>query len=217
MAKLGKLRMMDIMRKTATAKERRCQRHSVGFLAIISRMSTEKGKSALPPFCGADLERWRVENGLTKVEAADAFGLQKVKWDELTSAARAHEPLSDPVLAMLLHVYRQHPDSSPVQVAPDIAEFYQFLGLQDSPQDREAFATLIGRAPPSVYRHLLHNGKPGRPVIRWIEAIRRMKLTSKQSLRLMADVASSVGDRQQVGKVLVQGWTKQGDGAHRTD
>ena len=177
----------------------------------------EKVSSAPRPFCGADLERWRVENGLTKVEAADAFGLQKVKWDELTSAARAHEPLSDPVLAMLLHVYRQHPDSSPVQVPPDIVEFYQFLGLQDSPQDRETFATLIGRAPPSVYRHLLHNGKPGRPVIRWIEAIRRMKLTSKQSLRLMADVVSSVGERQRVDKVLIQGWTKQGDAVHPTD
>ena len=205
------------MRKNATAKGGRCERPRAGFLAIISRMPTEKGNSALHPFCGADLERWRVENGLTKVEAADAFGLQKVKWDELTSAARSQEPLSDPVLAMLLHVYRQHPESSPVQVPPDIAEFYEFLGLQDSPQDREAFATLIGRAPPSVYRHLLHNGKPGRPVIRWIEAIRRMKLTSKQSLRLMADVVSSVGDRQRVEKVLIQGWTKQGDAVHQTD
>jgi hypothetical protein len=205
------------MRKIEKAKGGRCRRQSAGFLAIISRMPMEKVSSAVHPFCGADLERWRVENGLTKVEAADAFGLQKVKWDELTSAARAHEPLSDPVLAMLLHVYRQHPDASPVQVPPDIAEFYQFLGLQDSPQDRETFATLIGRAPPSVYRHLLHNGKPGRPVIRWIEAIRRMKLTSKQSLRLMADVVSSVGDRQRVGKVLIQGWTKQGDAVHPTD
>jgi hypothetical protein len=177
-------------------------------LAIISKMPTEKVSSAAHPFCGADLERWRVENGLSKAEAADAFGLQKAKWETLTSAAHANEPLADPVLAMLVQVYRQHPDSSPVQAPPDITEFYEFLGLQDSPQDRETFATLIGRAPPSVYRHLLHNGKPGRPVIRWIEAICRMKLTPKQSLRLMSDVVSSVGERQQVAKVLIQGWTK---------
>jgi hypothetical protein len=180
----------------------------VGVLAIISKIPTENVSSAVQAFCGADLERWRVENGLSKVEAADAFGLQKAKWETLTSSARANEPLADPVLAMLVHVYRQHPDSSPVQAPPDIAEFYEFLGLQDSPQDRETFATLIGRAPPSVYRHLLHNGKPGRPVIRWVEAIRRMKLTPKQSLRLMSDVVSSVGERQQIAKVLIQGWTK---------
>lgn len=161
--------------------------------------------------CGTDLERWRIENGLTKIAAADAFGLQKAKWEELTSVAHAAKQISDPVVAMLLQLYQQLPESAPVQLPPDVKEFYDFLGLQDSPQDRDRFATLIGRSAPSVYRLLLHDGKPGRPVIRWMEAVKRLKLTPKQSLRLMADVASNVGDRQRMGKVLIQGWTKQGD------
>jgi hypothetical protein len=173
--------------------------------------------SALAPLCGLDLERWRVENGLSRFEAADAFGLQKAKWDELTAAPKASQPLADPVLAMLLHVYTSNPKSSPVQQPPDIAEFYEWLGLKDSPQDRESFAILIGRTPPSVYRHLLHNGKPSRPVIRWIEAVRRLNLSSKQSLKLMANVVSSVGERQGMAKVLVQGWSKQGDAGHQED
>jgi len=165
----------------------------------------------LPPICGTDLERWRIENGLTKLAAADTFGLQKVKWEELTSAENSTKKITDPVVAMLLHLYRHYPESAPVQQPPDVKEFYDFLGLQDTPQDRDKFATLIGRSPPSVYRLLLHDGKPGRPVMRWIEAVRRLKLTPKKSLRVMADVVSSVGERQQVEKVLIQGWTRQGD------
>lgn len=165
----------------------------------------------LQPIRGTDLERWRIENGLTKVVAADAFGLQKAKWEELTSIERSSEQIADPVVAMLLYLYRRYPESAPVQLPPDVKEFYEFLGLQDTPQDRDRFATLIGRSPPSVYRLLLHDGKPGRPVIRWIEAVRRLKLTPKKTVRLMADVASSVGDRQHMGKVLIEGWTKQDD------
>jgi hypothetical protein len=168
------------------------------------------GNEPNPPLCGTDLERWRIENGLSKVAAADCFGLQKSKWEELTSSDNSTQQIADPVIAMLLQIYLAYPESSPVTLPPDVQEFYEFLGMQDSPQDRDTFATLIGRSPPSVYRLLLHNGKPGRPVMRWIEAIKRLKLTPKKSLKVMADVVSTVGDRQQVDKVLINGWTKQG-------
>ncbi|WDN17614.1 hypothetical protein [Xanthomonas oryzae] len=174
-------------------------------------MSVDMKNEQRQPICGTDLERWRIENGLTKVAAADAFGLQKAKWEELTSAEKSAKQIADPVVAMLLHLYRQHPESAPVKLPPDVKEFYDYLGLQDTPQDRDKFATLIGRSPPSVYRLLLHDGKPSRPVMRWIEAVRRLKLTPKKTLRMMTDVVSSVGDRQHVEKVLIQGWTKQGD------
>ena len=174
-------------------------------------MKVDMRNEQLQPICGTDLERWRIENGLPKIAAADAFGLQKAKWEELTSAENSAKQIADPVVAMLLHLYRQYPESAPVQLPPDVKEFYDYLGLQDRPQDRDKFATLIGRSAPSVYRLLLHNGKPGRPVMRWIEAVRRLKLKPKKTLRLMADVVSRVGDRQNVEKVLIQGWTKQGD------
>jgi hypothetical protein len=174
-------------------------------------MNLNMNNQQLAPICGTDLERWRIENGLSKVAASDAFGLQKAKWEELTNIENAARQITDPAVAMLLHLYQTLPDSAPVQVPPDVKEFYDFLELKDSPQDRDKFATLIGRSAPSAYRLLLHDGKPGRPVIRWMEAIRRLKLTPKSSLRLMSDVASSVGDRQQAGNVLVHGWRKQGD------
>jgi len=166
-------------------------------------------KSTKQPLCGADLERWRIENGLTKPAAADAFGLQKARWYELTGAKKSAEPLNDPVIAMLLHLYRHYPEVAPVPPPVDVREFYDFLGLRDLPQDKETFSTLMGRSPTSAYRLLIHGGRPGRPLIRWIEAIRRLRLSSKQSLKVMADVVSSVGEQQQVGKVLIHGWGKQ--------
>ncbi|RSZ55259.1 antirestriction protein [Massilia atriviolacea] len=161
-----------------------------------------------PPICGADLERWRVGNGLTKVMAADAFGLQLAKWEELIGKDQLSEPVNDPVVAMILQLYTEHPESAPIQKALDIKEFYEFLGLQDNPKDKEAFATLIGRSAPSVYRLLVHDGKPGRPLIRWMEAVKKLQLSPRASLKTMESVVSKVGFRQKMGNVLVDGWKR---------
>lgn len=194
---------------------------------MISRMPTENDQSATKPLCGGDLEGWRCDNKLSKVEAADAFGLQKVKWDELTSEDHASEPLTDPTVAMLLEIYRSYPKSSPIRPQPDIKEFFVWLGLQeDQPQDYTTFAALIGRAPPTVYRHIrppkqddLHTNKskPSRPVLRWIEALCRLNLTPRQTLKLMVEVVAMVGQRQRAGNVLSEGWSRQGAAVEPTD
>lgn len=148
------------------------------------------------PLCGADLELWRIENGLTKSEAADAFGLQKAKWEQLVGSESAREVLGDLTVAMLLHLYRQHPDAAPMAAPPNVGEFYEFLGLEDSRRDRELFAVLIGRSHASAHRLLFQRGTPGRPVVRWIEAIKRMRLSSERTRELMLDVAHTVVEQQ---------------------
>ncbi|MEB0221347.1 hypothetical protein [Pseudomonas sp. AB12(2023)] len=169
-------------------------------------------KQPLQKLRGTDLESWRLDNGLSKVAAADAFGLQKAKWEELTGSENAMEPLSDPAVALCLYVYNNFRESSPIQQPPQITDFFEFLGFDaDAPQGLEMFATLIGRSTPSAYRLIKQGGKPGRPVIRWIEAVRRLNLTSKQSQKFMRDAVSTVADHQGVEKVLIQGWTKNGE------
>lgn len=160
------------------------------------------------PICGADLERWRIGNGLTKVIAADAFGLQLSKWEDLISKENHSSPIADPVIAMTLQLYLDHPETAPTQTPPDIREFYEFLGLKDTPKDKETFAALIGRSPPSVYRLLVHDGKPGRPLVRWMEAVRKLHLAPRASRKVMESVASKVGFSQGVGNVLVDGWKR---------
>ncbi|MFY2610799.1 hypothetical protein HMPREF3069_05190 [Achromobacter xylosoxidans] len=149
----------------------------------------------LRPLCGRDLERWRLENGLKKTVAADLFGLPWTKWDKLTDPAYADAPLTDPVVAMLLTVYRDHPEAAPLQESPEIKDFYTFLGFENTTQDREAFATLVGRSVPSIYRLLQNDGNPGRPLLRWIEAIKRLNLSPKQSIKLMTEIATRVSSR----------------------
>jgi hypothetical protein len=172
-------------------------------------MSTVKAKSAAVHLCGSDLEVWRLENALSKSEAADAFGLRRGTWDELVSPAQSQRVISDPAVAMLLYLYRVHPETAPVSVRPKVSDFYEFLGFEDSPQHREDFAILIGRSKPTVYRLLNENGTPGRPIVRWIEAVRRMGLTSKQSRNLMSDIASKVGEQHGIENVSTRGWTQR--------
>lgn len=171
----------------------------------------------LSPLRGVDLEQWRIRRGLSVVSAADAFGLQKGKWEELTNEPLLSEEIGDPVVAMLLHLYQQYPEAAPSKVLFDVKEFYEFLGLKDSAQDREMFASLIGRSPPSVIRLLLHEGRPGRPLIKWMEAVRKLKLTPKQSLKVMLEVASTVGGRQGIPNVLTQGWKRQPESSNDDD
>ncbi|UUZ54076.1 hypothetical protein LP419_37520 [Massilia sp. H-1] len=132
-------------------------------------------------FAGADLERWRISNGLSKAIAADAFGLPFPKWEELISKEQLSTPIADPVVVMILQLYISHPETAPVRQAPDIREFYAFLGLSDTPKDKETFAALIGRSPPSVYRLLRAEGKPGRPLVRWMEALHKLGMSSRDA------------------------------------
>ncbi|WP_238446862.1 hypothetical protein [Azohydromonas australica] len=136
---------------------------------------------------------------------------------------RGAQPLTDPAVAMLLQIYLQYPKSAPKPVDPDIKEFFQWLGFkEDQPQDFAMFAALIGRSPPSVYRHIRphdrnHHSLPGRPVLRWIEAVSRLNLTPRESLKLMAEIVAIVGQRQQAGDVLSEGWSRQDTAVNKVD
>jgi hypothetical protein len=163
------------------------------------------------PLCGADLERWRLANGLTKASAADAFGLQVVKWDKLTDPKAAHLQIADPTVALLLQLYTTRPESSPVAQVVDMNEFYAFLGFDDKPRDREMFAAMIGRSAPSAYRLLLHGGKPGRQLTRLVVALRRLGMSSKSTRALMTKVAREVGEMQGCPDVLENGWKAADD------
>ena len=98
-----------------------------------------------PPICGQDLDKWRLANGLSKAAAAAAFGLQRARWDKLTSPTGRLLPLQDPVLGMLLEIYTRRPECAPQREVEDVQEFYEFLELTDSGEDRARFAKLLGR------------------------------------------------------------------------
>ncbi|MBA5690536.1 hypothetical protein [Rugamonas apoptosis] len=158
------------------------------------------------PICGADLERWRLANGLTMASAADALGLQTVRWSEYTNDKNAALPIPDPAVAILLQLYTRFPDSSPIARSLDIREFSEALGFEGSRGDVVHFAALIGRSKASAHRLLRQNGTPGRPTIRLADAIRRLSLTKEEALRVLTQVVEDVGSRQGRPDVLERGW-----------
>ncbi|GEM_PF-6847299 len=143
-------------------------------------------------FTGASLERWRLENGLTRAEGAESFGLPVAKWYALVSRENAKKPLDDMALAMCRVLYTKEPRSAPSQGRPDLKAFYDYLGFDDTPESKNYFAWLIGRKAPSVYRLLSTKGKPSRPLIRYIEALMKLGLDPKPTLRIMEAVAKEV-------------------------
>ena len=182
----------------------------INCLISCASMPNKESDSAIATLCGADLEKWRTENGLTKSEASDAFGLRIGAWEELVGRDGAQEKIDDPTVAMLLYIYREYPETAPIAAPLNVPEFYEFLGLGDSPADRETFAILIGRSKPSAYRLLTDKGTPGRPVARWIEAVRKLRLAPKTARLLMTDVVNSVGAIQGNADVWAQGWHRRG-------
>jgi hypothetical protein len=164
---------------------------------------TQKAENQKNPICGQDLDKWRLANGLSKGAAAGAFGLQRARWDKLTSPTSKLLPLQDPVLGMLLEIYTRRPECAPRREVEDVQEFYDFLELGDSGEDRATFAKLLGRSKPSICRLLLsktEDKKPGRPVMQWMRAVRETKLKPAQARALMEEIAADVDRRNKRSK-----------------
>lgn len=151
-----------------------------------------KGKRQVISFTGANLEKWRMESGLTHIEAAENFGLPIAKWYALVRAENAKKPLDDHILAMMRCLYTRYPRAAPNQGKPDLPVFYEFLGFTDTPADKNEFARLIGRQPPSVYRLLSQQGKPSRSLTRYIEGLQRLGLDGRSTRRVMNEIAAMV-------------------------
>ena len=159
-----------------------------------------------PPLCGADLERWRLANVLTKASAADALGLQITRWDDYTSENQMTLPIPDPAVAILLQLYLSYPEASPVARRLDMREFCDALGLGDSTGDLVRLAALIGRSKSSAHRLLRHNGTPGRPTVRLVDAVQRLQLPKDELLHVLGAIVEQVGKRQGRDDVLERGW-----------
>ncbi len=151
-----------------------------------------KGKRLAIACTGAKLEKWRMESGLTHIEAAENFGLPIAKWYALVRAENAKKPLDDHILAMMRCLYTRYPQAAPNPGRPDLRAFYEFLGFRDTPADKNEFARLIGRQPPSVYRLLSQQGKPSRSLTRYIEGLQRLALNGRGTRQVMNEIAAAV-------------------------
>lgn len=159
--------------------------------------SGSKLKNFKRPITGADLEIWRLTYGLTKTDAANAFGLQKLRWSKITSSENATKPITDLTIVMVYLIYNVYPETSPAKKQLETKDFYKnYLKLSDTPGDKELFAKLIGRSVASIYR-LFDDGNAGRPVLQLLEAVKSITPKGEKGRNIMVSVAEKAKQLQQ--------------------
>ncbi|WP_088698680.1 hypothetical protein [Halomonas campaniensis] len=144
----------------------------------------------MPPITGEDLERWRLAHELSKHAAAKAFGVQIIRWQELTEDPTAI--VNDKTLKRLYTLYEEHPETVPVEPEGDFLGFYESLGFdKTSTKDMSIFGELIGRSANNVYRIINYNGNPSQVINKYINGV--MQLPRKKRLSVMKDISRSIG------------------------
>ncbi|HHH1742755.1 TPA: hypothetical protein ACPY9J_002292 [Yersinia enterocolitica] len=135
---------------------------------------------------GSDLERWRLDQGLVVGTAVECFGLQKKKWERMTSN---NEIITSRRVINLYLMYTEHPETMPIAPTPDYELFFQELGLEHNTQGWRTFAKLLGVSLTSAIR-ILDNNSASREVERFVQALERTGCHGKTMRKLMEDISS---------------------------
>lgn len=139
---------------------------------------------------GEDFDAWRRERGLVVLAAAEAFGMQRARWDQMV---KDNEVVTDRRLLRTFLLYEKYPKSQP-DPHVDYTELYNFLGFSaDSPEDHTEFAKLLGIHRSSSYR-ILQGNSGGRPIDAWISALQRLGLDEPATWKFVMAEISSVAD-----------------------
>lgn len=141
----------------------------------------------MPLTTGKDLERWRLANQLSKHHAAKAFGIQVVRWKELTKDPE--KKVTDKALCRIFKLYEMHPEFIPAEPDHDVLAFYTALGFDpSSTKDMEVFGDLIGRSSNNIYRILHYEGNPSQVINRYISGI--LRFPKEKRLSMMKKVSN---------------------------
>lgn len=163
------------------------------------------------PVRNLDLEKFRVQYGLTISEACEAFGLQRARWTALQK--KPGDLLEDIAVVMDLLGYQKTPASIPVKRVTDVRAFMQELGLDpDSPKDKARLAVLCGREKAMSYRVIDGQGGLSTPVERLIELVNRLPTDSGRKKRqFLEELAAEAAERQGIRDPFGRGtWRREG-------
>lgn len=133
---------------------------------------------------GQDLERWRFDHGLYVQTAAECFGIQRKRWEDLV---RSDEIITDARLLNLYYLYTTYPNTIPVPPSFDYVSLFKELGFESTTRDKKSFARLFGLSVTGAYR-MLDNFSMGRDVESYAQGLKRTGLKGKQLLQLMTSI-----------------------------
>lgn len=134
---------------------------------------------------GSDLERWRIDHGFVVGTAAECFGIQKKKWEQLTSK---NEYITSRRLINLYLLYVEHPNTVPVPPSPDYIQLFKELELTDDIKGSKIFADLLGISLSSALR-ILESNNASREIEKYVQALERTGLFGLQMKKLMTENA----------------------------
>lgn len=139
---------------------------------------------------GKDFDAWRQERGLVVMAAAEAFGIQRTRWDQMV---KDNEIVTDRRLLRMFFLYEKYPKSQP-NPHVDYVELYHYLGFaDDSTEDHTEFAKLLGISRSSSYR-VLQDNSAGRSIDAWVSALQRMELDSPATWKFVMSEISNIAD-----------------------
>lgn len=142
-------------------------------------------------YIGADLERWRLENGFEIGDAIRIFGLQRHSWDKIVKQER-NEPIDDLAVVHLLHLYNKYPELAPQNPNLDVVNIYKELGYKFDWNDMEEFAAILGRGYANITRVLYHGGKLGRQPSQLLAAYMRIEGDMEQKRKVMKEITEEI-------------------------
>lgn len=123
---------------------------------------------------GSDLEDWRQSNGFTVTAAAEAFGIQRGRWD---SIIKENDVITDRRIIRLYFLFTRYPQSRPLSEV-NYVDLFKYLGFStESGEDFASFAKLLGISRSSAYR-VIQDNNAGRSVDAIVLALKRMGLDS---------------------------------------
>ena len=133
---------------------------------------------------GKDIyELLEVKYGLNVTEATEAMGLPMGKYRDITRN-NPDVDVAEKTLALLYKLYLHVPESLVI----NIETFYTYLGFENNAEDREKFASLIGKSSFVPYRILMQSKKASRPVITLCNAVYRLNYPPRKALRLLKEL-----------------------------
>lgn len=102
------------------------------------------------PVLGRDLDDVKMQFGLSTADACWLFGMSITKWTHVARQG-ANEPVTDPVMALLIRFLDQHPELSVVPKLPDGPEMFELINSV-TPIDQKRFAIMMGAEASAGYR-----------------------------------------------------------------
>lgn len=175
-------------------------------------MSAKNDRVAPAPITGSDVQMFAAENRMKVGEACAALNLTRAAWGAITKSGAA--PVEDPALAILIRLYRKHPELLPRQRNQTLRTLFMHLGGEDAVSPR-LLALLMGREQTAGNRWFVEGKEvQGRGALQQLMLVLHKFTYGRDALSALTEAAHAESDARELDVfVNRRGWGKAGEEA----